>query len=67
MCGDPSLHTGNMLDLAIFVLTLHIMHFFLSLRLWNVLEDYVPFSRFGTQRVLLSGAVVSALTPLEFS
>lgn len=46
---------------------LHIMHFFLSLRLWNVLEDYVPFSRFGTQRVLLSGAVVSALTPLEFS
>lgn len=32
-----------------------------------MLEDYVPFSRIGTQRVLLSGAVVSALTPLEFS
>lgn len=46
---------------------LQIMPFLLSLRLWNALEDCVPFSRFGTQRALLSGAVVSALTPLEFS
>lgn len=31
------------------------------------MEDYIPFSKFWTQRNLLLGAVLSVTTPLEFS
>lgn len=64
MCGVPSLPTGNMLDLAIFALTLFSYCTFFPLRLWNVMEDHIPFSQFGTQRMLLLGAVFWVFWPL---
>lgn len=49
--------------------TVHLMRvFYLFFFLWNIVEDYILFSKFWTQRKLLSGPVFRVtIPPLEFS